>query len=262
MERPTRAAAGHPAGRDGHPARWPRRHRPDHRSAGGLDPHRRSRGRRAGGLPILDAAAAVAGHFGEIVRNHADELLTREQIERLLDRVRTTAPTLAAEVVPGLLRPGASARVAEPAPRAGQHSRSGDDPRDTGRACRQDQGHRRADRTRSPEHFRQITESYRGGDGRLRVVTLSRSLDARLTAAGDQIDTAGRGTGRRDCPRHYPRRGFCSRQPCRAGLPPLILTSTPARAVLKDLTRADLPRLVVLSRARSRGIRRSRCWAV
>ena len=32
-----------------------------------------------------------------------------------------------------------------------------------------------------------------------------------------------------------------------AGLPPLILTSAPARPVLKDLTRADLPRLVVLS---------------
>jgi flagellar biosynthesis protein FlhA len=32
-----------------------------------------------------------------------------------------------------------------------------------------------------------------------------------------------------------------------AGFPPLILTSTPARAVLKDLTKADLPRLVVLS---------------
>ena len=31
------------------------------------------------------------------------------------------------------------------------------------------------------------------------------------------------------------------------GYPPVILTTTGARAVLKDLTRADLPRLVVLS---------------
>ena len=31
------------------------------------------------------------------------------------------------------------------------------------------------------------------------------------------------------------------------GHPPVILTSAEARAVLKDLTRADLPRLVVLS---------------
>ena len=31
------------------------------------------------------------------------------------------------------------------------------------------------------------------------------------------------------------------------GYPPVILTTAAARAVLKDLTRADLPRLVVLS---------------
>ena len=32
-----------------------------------------------------------------------------------------------------------------------------------------------------------------------------------------------------------------------AGYPPLVLTSAEARPVLKDLTRTDLPRLVVLS---------------
>jgi flagellar biosynthesis protein FlhA len=32
-----------------------------------------------------------------------------------------------------------------------------------------------------------------------------------------------------------------------SGYPPVILTTAGARAVLKDLTRADLPRLVVLS---------------
>ena len=60
------------------------------------------------GCRVLEASAVVAGHFGEIVRDHADELLTREQVERLLDRVRATAPTLVGEVVPGLLRPASS----------------------------------------------------------------------------------------------------------------------------------------------------------
>ena len=57
------------------------------------------------GCRVYEATAVVANHFGEIVANHADELLTREQVERLLDRVRRTAPTLVGEVVPGLLRP-------------------------------------------------------------------------------------------------------------------------------------------------------------
>ena len=87
------------------------------------------------GCRILEASAVVAGHFGEIVLGHADELMTREQVERLLDRVRSTAPTLVDEVVPGLLRAGrAPAGLAEPAPRAGEHPRPGDDPGDAGRA--------------------------------------------------------------------------------------------------------------------------------
>ena len=54
------------------------------------------------GCRVLETAAVIAGHFGEIVASHADEILTREQVERLLDRVRASAPTLASEVVPGL----------------------------------------------------------------------------------------------------------------------------------------------------------------
>ena len=107
----------------------------------------RARGRRAGGLRILDAAAVVAAHFGEIVRDHADELLTRDQIERLLDRVRTSAPTLAGEVVPGLLRPGELQRLLQNLLRERVSiRRPGDDPRNPGRPRRQDQGRRRADR--------------------------------------------------------------------------------------------------------------------
>src|SRR5262249_49605730 len=60
---------------------------------------------------VLGYSTGVAGHLGEIVASHADELLTREQIERLLDRVRAAAPTLVGEVVPGLLRAGELQRV-------------------------------------------------------------------------------------------------------------------------------------------------------
>ena len=84
--------------------------------------------------------------------SHADELLTREQVERLLDRVRSIGADPGrrgrARAAP---RRRAAARLAEPAPRAGQHPRSGDDPGDAGRARRQDQGHRSLDRAGAPE---------------------------------------------------------------------------------------------------------------
>src|SRR5205823_3585178 len=56
------------------------------------------------GCRILEASTVVAAHFGEVVRNHADELLTHEQVRRLLERARATSAALVDEVVPGMLR--------------------------------------------------------------------------------------------------------------------------------------------------------------
>ncbi len=63
------------------------------------------------GCRVLEASAVVAGHFGEIVLDHADELMTHEQVRRLLDRARTASPGLVDEVVPHLLRPGEVRRI-------------------------------------------------------------------------------------------------------------------------------------------------------
>ena len=97
------------------------------------------------GCRVLEASAVVAGHFGEVVRNHADELMTHEQVRRLLDRARVTSAALVDEVVPGMLRAGEVQRVlAGAGPRARQRPRPGDDPRSPGRARGQDARHGRA----------------------------------------------------------------------------------------------------------------------
>ena len=151
------------------------------------------------GCRVYEATAVVANHFGEIVANHADELLTREQVERLLDRVRTTAPTLVGEVVPGLLRPGELQRVLQNLLRERVSIRDLESILETLAV--------HAGKTKDVDFWteqvrvslaRQITEAYKRPDGRLRAVTLARPLDLRLA----------RGRPGRNPPRRGPGRGY------------------------------------------------------
>jgi flagellar biosynthesis protein FlhA len=200
------------------------------------------------GCRVAEASAVVAGHFGEIVLDHADELMTHEQVKRLLDRARASAPGLVDEVVPHLLRPGEVRRVLQNLVRERVSIR---DLEAILEALAEHAGRTR-DVDRLTEHVRralgrQITQPYRESDGRLRVVTLARSLDDRLAAAGRQDETSPSAALGADGTRGLVRAVAMAVSPLvEAGHPPLVLASSEARPVLKDLTRADLPRLVVL----------------
>ena len=201
------------------------------------------------GCRVLEAAAVVAGHFGEIVADHAAELLTRELVERLLDRVRVTAPTLVGEVVPGLLRAGELQRVLQNLLRERVSIRDLETILETLAV--------HAVRTKDVDVLtdlvrrslgRQITESYRGSDGRLRVVTLAKPLDGRLSAAAKQAETRPAEALGEETTRSIVRAvAVAVGTLVQADHPPVILTSAGSRAFLKDLTHTDLPRLVVLS---------------
>jgi flagellar biosynthesis protein FlhA len=201
------------------------------------------------GCRVHEASAVIANHFGEIVANHADELLTREQIERLLEKVRSTAPSLAGEVVPGLLRAGELQRILQNLLRERVSIRDLETILETlamhaGKSKDIDQLTEQVRRSLA----RQITETYRGPDGRLRVVILARPLDARLAAAASQAETRPAEALGDDTTKSIVRAvAVAVTTLVENGYPPVILTTPGARALLKDLTRADLPRLVVLS---------------
>lgn len=57
----------------------------------------------AAGLTVVEPAAVVATHLTELVRRHAGELLTRQDVQSLLDQVKKTHPALVQELVPALL---------------------------------------------------------------------------------------------------------------------------------------------------------------
>ena len=58
------------------------------------------------GYTVFDPSTVVATHLTEMVKRHADEILTRQDVQRLLDNVREEAPAVVDELIPGLLSIG------------------------------------------------------------------------------------------------------------------------------------------------------------
>ncbi|MHC5046155.1 MAG: flagellar biosynthesis protein FlhA [Planctomycetota bacterium] len=60
---------------------------------------------------VVDAASVVATHLTELVRKHAHEILSREEVNHLLEQLKSKTPKLVEEVVPGTIKPGELQKV-------------------------------------------------------------------------------------------------------------------------------------------------------
>jgi flagellar biosynthesis protein FlhA len=60
---------------------------------------------------VVEPSSVIATYLTELVRRHADELLTRQEVNRLLDHLKERAQKLVEEVVPEVLKPGEIQRV-------------------------------------------------------------------------------------------------------------------------------------------------------
>ena len=67
----------------------------------------------AAGYSVVDAVTVVTTHLGELVREHAWELMGRAESKRLLDSLNESHPKLVEELVPKLLTLGEVQRVLE-----------------------------------------------------------------------------------------------------------------------------------------------------
>ncbi len=67
-----------------------------------IGPEERERAEKAG-FTVVDLASVIATHLSEVVRAHADELLGRQDVQKLLDAVRSSNPAVVEEIVPTLL---------------------------------------------------------------------------------------------------------------------------------------------------------------
>ena len=55
------------------------------------------------GYTVIDPLSVMVTHLSEIIRQHAFELVTRQEVLRLIENVKKTSPELVEEAFPGLI---------------------------------------------------------------------------------------------------------------------------------------------------------------
>lgn len=58
------------------------------------------------GLTVVDASTVLITHLGECLKKHAHELLSREDMQKMLDKLKEVAPATVADIKPDTVRPG------------------------------------------------------------------------------------------------------------------------------------------------------------
>ncbi|HXY78143.1 MAG TPA: flagellar biosynthesis protein FlhA [Candidatus Acidoferrales bacterium] len=203
----------------------------------------------ASGYAVVDQTSVLATHLAEVVKQHAYELLSRQEVKRLLDRLAESHPKLVEELVPKILSLGEVQKVLQQLLREQVSIRdlpailetlldvslATKNPVVLVESVRQSLG-------------RALVRPLLSDTGGLRVVTLDHALEEELGRAFTaQVPAAGTTALQPPFARRIldGLRRLAGEQVVVAS--PVLLCSTPARYHLKRLLEPLLPKLVVLS---------------
>jgi flagellar biosynthesis protein FlhA len=203
----------------------------------------------ASGYAVVDQTSVLATHLAEVIKQHAAELLTRQESKRLLDRLAEGHPKLVEELVPKVLSLGEVQKVLQQLLREQVSVRDlptilealldsavvNKHPVALVEAVRQALG-------------RALVKPLLSEDGGLKVITLDGGIEEELSKAFNPQTAASTAAGLG--PSFVRRvldglRSLVGEQV--AITSPVLLCSTPARFHLKRLLEPFLPKLVVLS---------------
>ena len=60
---------------------------------------------------VVDPSSVIATHLSELVKTNAQELLSREEVNNLIEQLKEKSPRLVEEVIPAIIKPGELQRV-------------------------------------------------------------------------------------------------------------------------------------------------------
>ncbi len=200
------------------------------------------------GYTVVDCTTVMATHISEIIRQHAHELLGRQEVQDLLDNLAKTYPKLVEELVPAVLNLGTIMRVLQNLLRENVSIR---DLR-TILETMADWAPSTQDTDVLTEYVRHalaraISAAYSDGDDTLHVLTLDRSVEELIQGSiqhreqGSMLSIDPKSAGKiidavSALMETFP-----------AGLTPIILCAPQLRLHVRRLTERYLPSLAVLS---------------
>ncbi len=215
-----------------------------------IGPEERERAEQMG-FTVVDLASVVSTHLSEVVRSHADELLGRQDVQKLLDSVRTSHPAVVEELVPNLLGLADIQKVLQGLLRERVAVRDLvtilEALADAARATRDHdqliEGARQALK-------RQITRQYASEKDVIQALTLDPRLEQKIL---DSVQRSERGASLALDPRTGQQLfAALSREVEKVlaqGHMPLVLCSAPLRPLLRRLLEKVLPQLIIISYA-------------
>jgi flagellar biosynthesis protein FlhA len=201
------------------------------------------------GFTVVDPLTVMSTHLTEVVRAHAPALLGRQEVQEMMDRVKTLQPAVVNGLVPELLTLGEVQDVLR------NLLRERVPIRDLGGILEVLANSARV--TRDPDVLaeavrqtfaRTLSNQYRAEDARLHVFTLSPQAEMLLKSA---LSPAERGLGFQIDPalaqQLILRTGEQMEKLAQAGYQPALLCPREIRLALRRLLERSLPNLVVLA---------------
>ncbi|MEE9602246.1 MAG: flagellar biosynthesis protein FlhA [Thermoguttaceae bacterium] len=201
------------------------------------------------GYTVVEPSSVIATHLTETVRQHADEILTRDASKHLVDELQKTSPAVVDELIPGVMKLAEVQQILQMLLREGVPIRQFGTILET----LGDYAGRCKDPVLLTEYVRHrlaraICTRYRGKEDCLHVATLDPAMEDRIRAGFDHNE---KGLFIRMSPQAV-------EATCRqiasgmekltvANHSPVLLVSPQIRAALKQMTAPHLPRLIVLS---------------
>ncbi|MCL2117319.1 MAG: flagellar biosynthesis protein FlhA [Planctomycetaceae bacterium] len=201
------------------------------------------------GYTVVEPGAVIATHLMETVSKHADELLTRDATQHLLDELKQTSPAAVDELIPGVLKLAQVQQILQMLLREQVPVRQ----LGTILEALGDYGVKTKDAILLTEFTRArlsrtLCTKYRDADEALNVVMFDPALEDQIRAGFEHSE---QGLFIRFSPQAIDQLSKKItpevEKLTQAGLPPILLVNPQIRAALKQMTSSTLPLLVVLS---------------